>query len=73
MGKNWVPRGDNAEMGGNGGRPDKGTGASPRGRDYHPGRSCQYEAAKVVTVAAIAVRVAALTWRAYRAASAQRG
>lgn len=67
MGQNWPYRNEDVnDMGGNGGRPDKGTGSSPRGRGYHPGRSCSFEAAKVAAVVALAARVAVLASRFVR-------
>lgn len=65
MGQNWPYRkADVNDAGGNGGKPDKGTGASPRGRDYHPGRSCQTEAVVITAGVVLAARVITAVARA---------
>lgn len=67
MGKDWNGRADDlARMGGNGNRPKDDWRGQPRGRDYHPGRSCQYEAATLITAAAVVVRLGVLTSRFIR-------
>lgn len=74
MGQNW-PWKDDDDNGrvNNGNRPPKDWRGQPRGRDYHPGRSCQSEAVTVTVAVILAARVALAAARAVVAARRHNG